>query len=199
MADETELKRVLAIARAHARTALGKPRSQRDSYLAYCRSGWKRYAAGVTRRAEECERFAAAIDRATRDLVLLAEVSPDDLWEEHRPAWEDTVEGAMDSVLTHEAHIEPEPAPDAEPAVASAPDAAPPAADLASPLPETEPAIPSDEQRGAEEEDRAEARYGFSGTTPREILPKVEPPPHAPELQRRVRDVLRAHLVDKGD
>src|SRR3954464_11141602 len=72
MADqvEKEAQRLLGFAREHARAALAKPETQRESYLAFCRLNFKRYAAGISRSPAEAERFASALDRATRDLMI---------------------------------------------------------------------------------------------------------------------------------
>ena len=104
----------MEIVRANARAALTKHDTQRESFLAYCRNNWKRYAAHTSRRVGMREPFAAALDSATRDLIALAESAPDTeaaaeiLRGEPAPNWDDTVEGAMDSVITHEAYQEPE-------------------------------------------------------------------------------------------
>ncbi|HVZ02272.1 MAG TPA: hypothetical protein VHA35_22390 [Dongiaceae bacterium] len=199
----------MAIVRANARSALTKQHSQRESFLAYCRNNWKRYAAGTSRRVGERDPFAAALDRATRDLIALVESMPDKdaaaeiLRGEEPPNWEDSVEGAMDSVITHEAYQEPEIAPEPVPEPVTAPEAA---AALESQAPEApvmspaaapaEAAPPPDfaEQRNAEEEDRLSARYGFrSPAAEASSTPEIEPPEHTLELQRKVRAVLLAH------
>lgn len=207
MVDPRELRRVMEIVRAHARTALTKDSTQRESFLRYCRNNWKRYAAGMSRRTSEGDRFAAVLDSATRDLVALAEAAPDPaaaaeiLRGEPPPNWEDTIEGAMDSVITYEAYQEPEyvaePPEPANPATAKPengdalePKSIPPAA---SPI-EIDPAPEHAEQRSAEEEDRLGARYGFRNPAEADpATPTVEPPAHAQELQRKVRAVLMAH------
>src|SRR4051794_41668891 len=68
---QKEAQRLLGFAREHARSALAKPETQRESYLAFCRLNWKRYASGITKSNAERERFAAALDGATRDLMTL--------------------------------------------------------------------------------------------------------------------------------
>jgi len=204
MVEQKEFKRVMAIVRAHARDAMNKHDTQRESFLAYCRNNWKRYAAGFTRSTGECDRFATTLDLATRDLIALADAAPNKdavmqiLYGEPSPAWEDSIEGAMDSVVMHEAYLEPEyvsepietPKPDdassARPEAASVAIAAAPA-EIAEP-----PAYA--EQRNAEEEDRLGARYGFRNPAEQaSSIPEVEPPEHAQELQRKVRAVLMAH------
>lgn len=110
MSEDKEVKRLFAIARGHARTALAKPVIQRESYLGFCRLNWKRYAAGFSKSATECERFAAALDTATRDLVALIEQGGNPELSDERQRFNflrDTVEGAMDSVIVHEAAYEP--------------------------------------------------------------------------------------------
>jgi hypothetical protein len=207
MTEEKELQRVMAIVQAHARTALAKEATQRASFLGYCRSNWKRYAAGLSKRPSECERFAATLDRATRDLIALAETDPHAIAAvaDLQAPWRDTpdaVEGAMDSVITFEAHQEPE--------IAVAPADEPPAAEesaeprtdpVAPPPPEPEPIdLNAIEQRDAEEEDRVSARYGFERPGASEPPPPVvEPPEHARELQRRIRSVLMSLQQEKAE
>ena len=70
MPDQKEVQRLLGFAREHARAALTKPEVQRESYLAFCRLNFKRYAAGICKSAAEAERFAAALDHATRDIMV---------------------------------------------------------------------------------------------------------------------------------
>jgi len=210
MVEPREFKRVMAIVRAHARDALSKHDTQRASFLAYCRNNWKRYAAGLSRSAGECERFATTLDRATRDLIDLAEAAPNRdavaqiLYGEQSPAWEDSIEGAMDSVIMHEAYQEPEIVPETieaqRPANGLETHATePPAAPLAAaPIDRGPPPAPSD-QLVAEEEDRVTARYGFRNPAQEPSTPGIEPPDHAPELQRRVRAVLLAHRPKSAD
>jgi hypothetical protein len=209
MVDKREFKRVMAIVRAHARDALNKHDTQRASFLAYCRNNWKRYAAGLSRSTGECERFAATMDSATRDLIMMAEAAPNReavaqiLYGEQPPAWEDTIEGAMDSVLMHEAYQEPEIVQEAveaprprnglDIAVTDRPAAPPAAAVELGPLP------PPAEQHVAEEEDRLTARYGFRSPAAEPSTPAIKPPEHAPELQRKVRAVLLAHRPKSAD
>jgi len=111
MSEDTEVKRLFAIARGHAKTALAKPVTQRESYLAFCRLNWKRYASGFSKSNTECERFANALDRATRDLVALIEEGGDaEIAGERRRLQflRDSVEGAMDSVIVYEAAYAPD-------------------------------------------------------------------------------------------
>jgi hypothetical protein len=205
MNDQKELRRVMEIVRANARAALIKHDTQRESFLAYCRNNWKRYAAGTSRRVGMREPFAAALDSATRELLALAEAAPDEqsaremLRGDPTPDWDDTVEGAMDSVITHEAYQAPalppdptesaDPAPTVEPALPVAP---PPDPD---PGPPPEPS----EHQHAEEEDRLTARYGFRSPADEaaSAMPRIEAPAHALELQRKVRAVLMAHRPDR--
>jgi hypothetical protein len=210
MVQPKEFKRVMAIARAHARDALTKHDTQRESYFAYCRNNWKRYAASFTRSKAEGERFAATLDRATRDLVALAEAAPNPeaaaeiLRSEQPPAWEDSIEGAMDSVITYEAHQQAEETPEAHETpiaedslslhqveAASAPSAPP--------LLETTPPPARSDEHSAEEEDRLAARFGFRSPADADSSgPTAEPPQHAQELQRKVRAVLLAHRPKIG-
>lgn len=189
MVDAKELQRVLAIAESHARAALTKPESQRESYLSYCRNNWKRYAAGVSKSAAECERFADALERATREMITLAEADALHIGTP-RPDWSDAVEGAMDSVLAYEAHIAP-----TEPARTEAFNWGP-----LEPVDEAASAAAA-EQREAEQADRSEARYGFGGIPqpPDPNAKKQELPEHVGELQRRVREVLRAHKTGEKE
>jgi hypothetical protein len=209
MTEEKELQRVMAIVQAHARTALAKETTQRASFLGYCRSNWKRYAAGLSKRPTECERFAAILDRATRDLIALAETDPDVIAAvtDLQAPWRDTpdaVEGAMDSVITHEAHQVPEilvPPVDAPLVVEESPM---PAVETTLPSPPaTEPKpidLDATDQRDAEVEDRVSARYGFERPGASEApAPVIEPPEHARELQQRVRAVLMSLQREKAE
>jgi hypothetical protein len=73
MSDPTqiEVERLMGIARLHALYALAQPVPQREPHLADCRAFWKRYAAAFTGSDTEHERFANALDRATRDLMAV--------------------------------------------------------------------------------------------------------------------------------
>ena len=208
MPDKNEVQRLLGFAREHARAALAKPAVQRESYLAFCKLNFKRYASGISRSAAEAERFATALDLATRDLMeqmqdpAMAEraeiVSP---W---FPLRDDAVEGALDSVTVYEAAIEPElPPPDVvttEP-VKSALQIAEELyrqdqERLHAPVP-----IPVEhaEAAAAAEEDRLEARFGF-GSLERPSALQAAPTPKAdPELKRKVQDLLRARIPTKAD
>jgi hypothetical protein len=213
MVEPKELRRVMEIVRAHARTALTKDSTQRESFLRYCRNNWKRYAAGMSRRTSEGDRFAAVLDSATRDLLALAEAAPDAqaaaeiLRGEPPPNWEDTIEGAMDSVIMYEAYQESEYVSEpiataksengAAPETESIPSRSAPLAAAPIEIAET-PAHA--EQRSAEEEDRLGARYGFRSPAEADpATPAVEPPEHAQELQRKVRAVLMAHRPKSSD
>ncbi len=111
MADEREVQRLLGFAREHARAALAKPEVQRESYLAFCKLNFKRYATGISRSAAEAERFAAALDRATREIMAEMEAEAAAEPAENLSPWyplrDDAVEGAQDSVTVYEAAIEP--------------------------------------------------------------------------------------------
>jgi hypothetical protein len=201
MPDEKEVQRLLGFAREHARAALAKPEVQRESYLAFCKMNFKRYATGISKSAAEAERFASALDRATRDLMVemqdpaMAErgerVSP---W---YPLRDDAIEGALDSVTVYEAAIEPEP-----------PAAAPsPAEKVKSDLAVAEELFRQDQERlhapmpapvehaeavAAEDEDRQVAKFGFGGLERPQPLQSAPLPKADPELKRKVQDLLRA-------
>jgi hypothetical protein len=203
MVEQREFQRVMAIVRAHAREALTRHHAQRESFLAYCRNNWKRYAAGVSRRKIEGDRFAAMIDAATRELLALAEAAPNAeaaaeiLRGEQPPAWGDSIEGAMDSVIMYEAHQEPEIVPETTEApvvdARSAMSADEVGAFSSSTSTEQVPAPESAAQINAEEDDRLAARYGFRSPADEAKTPAVERPENAEELQRKVRAVLLAH------
>jgi hypothetical protein len=204
MPDKREVQRLLGFAREHARAALAKPAVQRESYLAFCKANFKRYATGVSRSAAEAERFASALDSATRDMMIemqdpaLAErvesVSP---W---YPLRDDAVEGALDSVTTYEAAIEPQlPEPEA-----------PPAAQVKSDLAVAEELFRLDQERlhapvsapvehaeavTAEDEDRQAAKFGFGGLERPQALQSAPVPKADPELKRKVQDLLRARVA----
>jgi hypothetical protein len=228
MADEKEVARLLGIAQGHATVALSKPEIQRVSFLAHCRLNWKRYAAGFTKSAAEQERFAEILDRVTRDLMTIAEDSADDprsrgsLQSPPKFIWPDSVEGAMDSVLVHEAAYEPPAAvPEAaqEDAASDAPENAPaggrgedqtigassrdgddPQAPGREPPFDPKAGDPKATDSGAEED---RPRYGFAaleiaaerrhGLVKGDMPGKGEPLENAGDLQRKVQAVLRAH------
>jgi len=208
MLDDKETQRLLGFAREHARAALAKPETQRESYLAFCRLNWKRYATGISRSAAESERFAAALDRATRDIMVAMQNAATTEQPEKRSPWyplrDDAVEGALDSVTVYEAAIEPPPEPEPELALPESVRSELAVAEelyrqdherlhAPAPVPPPDP-IEHAAARSAEDEDRLNARFGFSGTTPREgpSHPVIEADP---ELKRRVRDLLRARMA----
>jgi hypothetical protein len=205
MADDKETQRLLGFAREHARAALAKAETQRESYLAFCRLNWKRYATSISRNAAEAERFANALDRATRDIMDAMQDAAAKEQEEQRSPWyplrDDAVEGALDSVTVYEAAIEPELPPEPEPELSESVRSELAIAEelyrqdqerLHSPLPAP---VEHAAARDAEEEDRLNARFGFSGTTPRED-PTTHPVIEAdPELKRKVRELLRARMA----
>jgi hypothetical protein len=210
MPDEKEVQRLIGFAREHARTALAKPETQRESYLAFCRLNWKRYAAGITKSTKEAERFAAALDRTTRELMVLMQdpamaarvesVSP---W---YPLRDDAVEGALDSVTVHEAAIEPElpppPPEDAPPETAKnalleaealfAQSQPKPVDPLPAPIEHTEAVAAADEDRQA-------AKFGFGGLERPQPIQAAPVPKADPELKRKVQDLLRERLAAKLD
>jgi hypothetical protein len=71
MSDEvqSEVERLISIAQLHAWNALARPAAERDSHLAVCRDFWKHYAAAFTTTESQCDGFADALERATRDLM----------------------------------------------------------------------------------------------------------------------------------
>jgi hypothetical protein len=205
MTDKREVQRLLGFAREHARAALAKPEVQRESYLAFCKLNFKRYAAGISKSAAEAERFASALDRATRELMIEMEdpamaerveiVSP---W---FPLRDDAVEGALDSVTTYEAAIEPELPPPEE--------TAPAAEKVKSDLAIAEELYRRDQERlhapvpvpvehaeavAAEDEDRQAAKFGFGGLERPQALQAAPVPKADPELKRKVQDLLRARV-----
>jgi hypothetical protein len=201
MADQREVERIVGIIRENARATLAKPQSQRQSHLAFCRNNWKRYAEGLTWRKGECERFAAAMDQATRDLMTMIESGAA---VEQQPApkpWgdHDSVEGGMESVLVYEAAIPPAD-PGRESDVAPPPAGRREAEDAQRADSEAPPPVDAAAGHAAEEEDLKAARYGFSAPiatkTAAEIMPEIG---SDGDLQRRVRAVLRAHQQTKSD
>jgi hypothetical protein len=66
---QTEVDRLVGIAKLHAWNALGRSPAQRDAHLAVCRDFWKHYAAAFATSDAQCEEFADALERATRDLM----------------------------------------------------------------------------------------------------------------------------------
>src|SRR3569623_1757319 len=118
MPDQKEVQRLLGFAREHARAALAKPVVQRESYLAFCKLNFKRYAAGISRSEAEAERFASALDHATRDIMTEMQagaVERPEIVSPWFPLRDDAVEGALDSVTVYEAALEPAPPPPPEP------------------------------------------------------------------------------------
>lgn len=190
-----EVERLMGIVREHAKATLAKPVTQRESHLAFLRNNWKRYAIGVNRRVFEADKFAVAMDRATRDLITLIEESGgvEHLEDRQRLKFtRDSVEGAMDSVIAYEAAIEPVEAE--APAEEPAPAAEPVAAEEAPPAPPPEPQIDTAEALAAEEEDRQSARYGFGVARKKAASDAVEVRIDT-ELQRRVQAALRARQL----
>ena len=208
MAPGKEVERLMGICREHARAALAQPVTQREYFLRTCRNNWKRYAAGLSHRTGEWDRFAAALDRATRDIIALIEESGGvELQEDSKRLQfaRDSVEGAMDSVITYEAAIEP--------VIPEVIEEEPPKADVAeetetvaaeTPAPEPEPTppaatpmmpeVPTSDAAAALEEDKQTARYGFSVHEPKPTAAE-EPREVDSDLQRRVRELLRAHAA----
>jgi hypothetical protein len=212
MPEEKEIQRLVGIAREHARTALTKPEIQRESYLGFCRLNWKRYAAGFSKSAAEGERFANALDRATRDLMELmqdpANAERVEALSPWHPLSDDAVEGALDSVTVFEAAIEPPPPPpEPEP---EAPESRKSALALAEEefhmnqprLGEPEPlpaAVDEATPRVAEVDDPQTPPYGFRRLEPRQQPAAAPTPPADPELKRKVQDLLRARALAKSE
>jgi len=136
----------------------------------------------------------------------LAEAAPDAeaaaeiLRGEPPPAWADSIEAPMDSVITHEAYLAPEIIPEAIEA---------PAPDIACPGPCREPASAPTlivnagpapdalEQRNAEEEDRLGARYGFRSPAEDTSMPAPEMP-EPPGTAAEGAGAPLAHRPDKS-
>jgi hypothetical protein len=208
-AVEKEVQRLIGIAREHARAALAKPEIQRESHLAFCRLNWKRYAAGVSKSAVAGERFATALDRATRDLMALMQDPAMAERVEKLSPWfplrDDAVEGGMESVTVFEAAVEPELPPP--------PEIAPPestrstlaiaeelyAQSQAHPVEPVPDPVEHGEAVAAAEEDRQAARFGFGGLERPQPLQAAPTPPADPELKRKVQDLLRARVSTKID
>ena len=206
MSDEKEVQRIVGIVRENARATLAKPVTQRNFHLAQCRNNWKRYAAGLTWRSGECERFATALDRATRELMDLMERGAAEEPQRPKKPWgdHDSVEGGMESVLVNEAAIEPqEPALIAEaPADSTGPSLAAIEAEYRrerESQPVTRPAAPLapevdfSEAVTAREEDRQAARFGFNAPVAPKTTEEILPPRVDDDLSRKVKLVLRLH------
>ncbi|HVM82334.1 MAG TPA: hypothetical protein VMW18_00490 [Candidatus Binatia bacterium] len=217
MSEEKEVQRLMGIAKAHAAATLAKPEIQRESHLAFCRLQWKRYAAGISRNPRECERFADALSQATRDLMTAIEeneaaiangAAPEPPTGSAGSSVEDDIIWAHDfgyDLATLKAAIA-EAEAEAARAEAARIEAAKAQAERtraafaaqggeAGPLPPA----PADlaEAQAAESEDRTGARYGFGRAYDEAAKPAA--PQADPEVQRRIRDVLRAHAVKKDD
>jgi hypothetical protein len=198
MSQDKEVRRLMGIVREHAKAVLAKPVAQRESHLAFCRENWKRYAKGMTWRTGECERFAAALDRATRDLITqVEETGGMGAWEDRRLQFDnDPVEGAMESVIVYEAAIEPaEPPAPPSPATEATPkdDTTRSSTVVPPPPPELPPQIDVAEAQAAELADRQAARFGFGISRPKVSAASVEVRIDA-ELQRKVHAALRSRL-----
>jgi hypothetical protein len=210
MPDQKEVQRLLGFAREHARAALAKPQVQRESYLAFCKLNFKRYAAGISRSAAEAERFASALDRATRDMMVEMQDPEAAQQVELRSPWyplrDDAVEGALDSVTVYEAAIEPAPPPPPPPAEQSPLDPKT-ALIMAEELYRqdherlhvpVEAPIEHQEAVAAADEDRQAAKFGFGGLERPQALQSVPVPEADPELKRKVREMLRARAAAAG-
>ncbi|WP_395022434.1 hypothetical protein [Dongia sp.] len=204
MPDQKEVQRLLGFAREHARAALAKPEVQRESYLAFCKLNFMRYARGISKSAAEAERFAAALDQATRDIMAEMQDPAAAQHPERVSPWyplrDDAVEGALDSVTVYEAALEPQP---------PKPEELPPQ-DPRSALLIAEERYRVDHERlhipievpvqhqeavAAEEEDRHAAKFGFGGLERPQPLQSAPVPEADPELKRKVRDMLKARAA----
>jgi hypothetical protein len=67
--DGPEVDRLVGIARLHAWNALAQSPAQRDAHLAVARDFWKHYAEAFATSDAQCEEFADALGRATRELM----------------------------------------------------------------------------------------------------------------------------------
>jgi hypothetical protein len=209
MPDDKETQRLLGFAREHAKAALAKPETQRESYLAFCRLNWKRYATGISRSPAESERFANVLDRATRDLMEVIQTAETREPTENRSPWyplrDDAVEGGLESVTVYEAAIEPElpPEPDLSESVRSELAIAEELyrqdhARLTAPDPEPLPApVDHADAQAAADEDRQAARFGFGGLERPQAIQAAPVPKADPELKRKVQDLLRERLATK--
>jgi len=78
---------LVGIARRHAAVALACPADVRASHLAACRTVWLHYAAAFSTSPVSHERFADALQDATRALMATQReaegLPPDTLWECH--------------------------------------------------------------------------------------------------------------------
>jgi hypothetical protein len=198
MADEKEVARLMGIARGRAKAALAQPQSRREAFLAQSRLSWKRYAADFTKKIGEQERFADILDRVTRDLMVVEEDAPEDppLRDDERYAAE-SVEGAMDSVLVHEAAYVP---------LAAMPEKTAEAADEDTSRDDGDPPAPDNAGAADPEAEEDRPRYGFAAmeiaASRRQALKadmpgRSEPLENAGDLQRKVQAVLRAHREAK--
>jgi hypothetical protein len=209
MPDQKEVQRLLGFAQEHARAALAKPVVQRESYLAFCKLNFKRYAAGITKSPAEAERFAAALDRATRDIMIEMQDPAMAERAEKRSPWyplrDDAVEGALDSVTVYEAAIEPViPEPEAEAGPQETRSALAIAEELYrqdqerlhTPIP-----VPIEHAQAvaAEEEDRQGAKFGFGGLERPQALQSAPLPEADPELRRKVREMLKARAAKSDE
>jgi hypothetical protein len=207
MPDQKEVQRLLGFAREHARAALAKPEVQRESYLAFCKLNFKRYATGISRSAAEAERFASALDRATRDIMAEMQAGKAEQAEIVSPWFplrDDAVEGALDSVTVYEAAIEPAPPPPPEQQTPEDPRSALAIAEelyrrdherLHVPL---EAPVEHQEAVAAEAEDRQAAKFGFGGLERPQPLQSAPVPEADPELKRKVREMLKARAAAAG-
>jgi hypothetical protein len=208
MPDQKEVQRLLGFAREHARAALAKPEVQRESYLAFCKLNFKRYAAGITKSPAQAERFAAALDHATRDIMVEMQAGTAERAEIVSPWFplrDDAVEGALDSVTVYEAALEPAPPP--PPSEDKTPQDPRSALVIAEELYRQdherlhipiEAPIEHREAVAAEDEDRQGAKFGFGGLERPQSLQSAPVPEADPELKRKVREMLKARAAEAG-
>jgi hypothetical protein len=203
MPDKKEVQRLLGFAREHARAALAKPEVQRESYLAFCKLNFKRYAAGISRSPAEAERFASALDLATRDIMAEMQAGTAERPEIVSPWFplrDDAVEGALDSVTVYEAALEPVVPPPEEQAQQDPRNALVIAEELYRkdherlhvPL---EAPVEHQAAVAAEDEDRQAAKFGFGGLERPQPLQSAPVPEADPEFKRKVQEMLRARAA----
>jgi hypothetical protein len=70
---QSEVGRLISVARVHAENALAYPAHEREDRLFRYRIVWINYAAAFTESTAERDCFADALDRVTRDLITETE------------------------------------------------------------------------------------------------------------------------------
>jgi hypothetical protein len=84
---QSEVQRLMGIARMHALTAMARPADQRESCLARYRLVWAQYAAAFSGSDAERESFVDALDRATREIMAQIESSDIAIWRAETDKW----------------------------------------------------------------------------------------------------------------